>query len=405
MKKLILPIPFFIVGLFLFLATSVFAQTINLGGTWTSEAGYSFKAEQSGDSISLIIEAGKNPKVIGTAGLTGTIKGNSFVGRVYETADDCPNLGTYIPATGIVSENTIELTYDAPKYYPDGCVYSGNYETVRNVLTRVSKEEIKPEVKQEDKDVGFDKEKPPSETEANAVNEWIKNNLGDLDIKRIEAGSQLERQPIITRKDQETVVETPAQDQFYLGMADTNGLVKLPDSGEFTDFQDIWHIPTGSTIRAIDKPIRINIGTKKVMIIAPGSEVMLTSDRQIDILKGTIEVNRVGIFSPDSEQQDTGASTEFIDLFVIGTHYWVTHEPGKQTLVGVYEGEVEVKTKDGKTIRVSPEAGKPGVVVITRKLSPVKLAVTGLILAVVVGGIVLILRKKLTSKVFNKRKK
>src|SRR3989344_8604904 len=114
--------PFFIVGLFLFFAFSIFAQTINLEGAWTSELGYSFKAEQSGDSISLIVEAGKNPELIGTTGLTGTIKGNSFVGQVYETADDCPNLGTYIPATGIVSENTIELTYDAPKYYADGCV-------------------------------------------------------------------------------------------------------------------------------------------------------------------------------------------------------------------------------------------------------------------------------------------
>ena len=390
--------PFFIVGLFLFFASGVFAQTVNLGGTWKSEMGYSFKVEQSGNSISLIIEAGKNPKVIGTVGLTGTIKGNSFVGQIYETAEDCPNLGRYMPATGIVSENTIELTYDAPKYYPDGCVYSGNYETVHTVLTRVSKEETKQEIKQEDKDVGSDKEEPPSETEANAVNEWIKNNLGELDIKRIEAGSQLKRQPIIIKEDQAAPVETSAQDQFYLGMADTNGLVKLPDSREFTDFQDIWHIPTGSTIKAMDEPIRIYIGTKKVIIIAPGSEVVLTSDRQIEILKGTIEVNRVGIFSPDSEQQDTGASTEFIDLFVIGTHYWVIHEPGKQTLVGVYEGEVEVKTRDGKTVSVIPDGDKPGVVVISQKLSPVKLAIFVVVLAVVAGGAFLIIKRKILTK-------
>jgi len=177
-------------------------------------------------------------------------------------------------------------------------------------------------------------------------------------------------------------------------MAYTNGLVKLPDSREFTDFRDIWHIPTGSTIRAMDQPIRINIGTKKVLIIAPGSEVILTSDRQIEILKGTIEVNRVGIFSPDSEQQDTGASTEFIDLFVIGTHYWVTHEPGKQTLVGVYEGEVEVKTRDGKTIKVVPDGDKPGVVVVSQKLAIAKLAVVGVILAAFLGGIIWSIKRK-----------
>lgn len=238
---------------------------------------------------------------------------------------------------------------------------------------------------------------------SDAVNEWIKNNFGDLDIKKIEAGPQLERQPLIT-EDQTATVEAPAQDQFYLGMSNTNGLVKLPDSQEFTDFQDIWHIPTGSTVRAMDKPIRINIGTKKVMIIAPNSEAVLTNDRQIDILKGTIEVRKKGIFSKESEQKD-GASTEFIDLFVIGTYYWVTHEPGEQTLVGVYEGEVEVKTKDGKVVNVKPNGDKPGVVVVSRKLSPVKLALVGLSLAVVVGGAILIVRRKFSSKGFTKKKK
>lgn len=227
---------------------------------------------------------------------------------------------------------------------------------------------------------------------SDAVNEWIKDNFGDLDIKKIEAGSQLERQPLVT-EDQTATAEAPAQDQFYLGMSYTNGLVKLPDSQEFTDFQDIWHIPAGSTVRAMDKPIRINIGTKKVMIIAPNSEAVLTSDRQIDILKGTIEVRKEGIFSKESKQKD-GASTEFIDLFVIGTYYWVTHEPGEQTLVGVYEGEVEVKTKDGKVVNVKPNGDKPGVVVISQKLSPVKLAVVGVILAVIIGGVVWLIKKK-----------
>lgn len=241
------------------------------------------------------------------------------------------------------------------------------------------------------------------ETETNAVNEWIKNNFGDLDIKKIEAGPQLERQPLVT-EDQTATAEAPAQDQFYLGLSYTNGLVKLPGSQEFTDFQDIWHIPTGSTVRAMDKPIRINIGTKKVMIIAPNSEAVLTSDRKIDILKGTIEVRKEGIFSKESEQKD-GVSTEFIDLFVIGTYYWVTHEPGKQTLVGVYKGEVEVKTKDGKVVNVRPNEDRPGVVVISQKISPVKLGIVGLVLAGIVGGIILLLRKKLTSKGFSKKKK
>lgn len=250
--------------------------------------------------------------------------------------------------------------------------------------------------------LGFDKEEFSSEIETNVVNEWIKNNFGELDMKKIEAGTQLDRQPIIIKEEQAVVVEAPGQDQFYLGMSYTNGLVKIPDSQEFTDFQDIWHIPTGSTVKATDQPIRINIGTKKVLVIAPGSEAVLTSDRQIDILKGTIEVQKEGIFSRDSKQE-TGARTEFIDLFVIGTHYWVTHDPSKQTLIGVYDGEVEVKTKDGQTIKIKPDGNKPGVVVVSQKLSLVKLAVIGMVLAAIIGGVVRLIKKK--NKVLYSKKR
>ena len=83
----------------------------------------------------------------------------------------------------------------------------------------------------------------------------------------------------------------------------------------------------------------------------------------------------------------------------------MTHQPGKQTLVGVYEGQVEVKTKDGKTTTVSPNGDKPGVVVISQKLSSVKLALTGLVPVVVIIGIVLFLKKKFAQKGLNKRKK
>ncbi len=86
----------------------------------------------------------------------------------------------------------------------------------------------------------------------------------------------------------------------------------------------------------------------------------------------------------------------FFDLFVIQTHFWIDYDPAKKlAIVGVYEGQVEIKTKNGKTIKVAPDGdpstssgqGKPRVVIISRKLSPVRLALAGLVLAAIAGGV------------------
>lgn len=72
-------------------------------------------------------------------------------------------------------------------------------------------------------------------------------------------------------------------------------------------------------------------------------------------------------------------------------------------VIGVYEGEVEVKTKDGQAIKVKPSGDKPGVVVVSRQLSVFKLTIVGVILAVIVSGIVWLIKKKTSVKVFKKR--
>jgi len=80
---------------------------------------------------------------------------------------------------------------------------------------------------------------------------------------------------------------------------------------------------------------------------------------------------------------------------VIGTHFWVKNDPEKkQTLVGVYEGKVEVKTKDGQTTTVSPNGDKPGIIIATQKLSVTKLVLAGLVLAAVIGGAIFFLKRK-----------
>ncbi|MBI2074616.1 MAG: hypothetical protein HYT83_02125 [Candidatus Levybacteria bacterium] len=223
-------------------------------------------------------------------------------------------------------------------------------------------------------------------TNAQQVNDWIISNGLDLNIEKIETGAQLERTPNITQEDKEAAKKAGAKNKFYLGMSfSETGLIKLPGSSEFIkiDKARLWDFPLGSTIKAIDEPVKLFSSDGTVIIITPGSEATLPETGPINILNGTVELEG---------QHD--ASTEFIDLFIIGTHYWITHEPTKETIVGVYQGQVKVKTKDGKVMTVEPQDGKPGVVVVAQKLSLAKLAMFGLVLAVAIGTVVLILKKK-----------
>lgn len=86
---------------------------------------------------------------------------------------------------------------------------------------------------------------------------------------------------------------------------------------------------------------------------------------------------------------------DFFDIFVIQTHFRVAYDPDKkQGVINVYEGEVEVKTKDGKTITVKPNGDKPGVVVLTRKLLGIRLMFASLTLGGILGGALIVKRKR-----------
>ena len=93
--------------------------------------------------------------------------------------------------------------------------------------------------------------------------------------------------------------------------------------------------------------------------------------------------------------QQFEVQTPNIDLFVIGTEFSVIYDPKKdQTFIAVYKGQVEVKTKTEQKAIVSPNGDKPGIVMITQKLSVIKLFAAALILAVVIGGAVFFIRRK-----------
>lgn len=106
-------------------------------------------------------------------------------------------------------------------------------------------------------------------------------------------------------------------------------------------------------------------------------------DMEVKVINANPTVNKVSVDVDD-----------FFDIFVIQTHFRVAYDPDKKLgVVNVYEGEVEVRTKDGKTVKVRPAGEKPGVVVITKKFSVPKLALAGLALGGILGGVFLIVKR------------
>ena len=74
------------------------------------------------------------------------------------------------------------------------------------------------------------------------------------------------------------------------------------------------------------------------------------------------------------------------------------------TVVGVYEGEVEVTAKgSNESVFVLPQTDKPGIAVIEQKISPIKIGLIALVCVAITGGVILVVKKKTTKKL-SKRK-
>lgn len=106
--------------------------------------------------------------------------------------------------------------------------------------------------------------------------------------------------------------------------------------------------------------------------------------KQVVLQKGTTEIK---VINEDTTKNKVSVQVgDFFDLFVIQTHFRVHYDPDKKTArVDVYEGEVSIKTKDGKTATIKPNGDKPGVLVITKKRKFIKLALVGGLAVVIVG--------------------
>lgn len=112
--------------------------------------------------------------------------------------------------------------------------------------------------------------------------------------------------------------------------------------------------------------------------------------RSIFLEKGEIEVKERNA----NNENKFGVQTDFLDLMVIGTHFWVSHDKDKNyTLVGVYEGEVEVKAKNGQTAKISAIGDRPGIIIIAQKFSVGRLAIAGIILLALIAGLAFFVKK------------
>ena len=132
-------------------------------------------------------------------------------------------------------------------------------------------------------------------------------------------------------------------------------------------------------------------------------EVKGLTSHTVKLEQGEIEVK---VKNNKPAENQFGVDAGWLGVTVSRTHFWVSQSQNKKlAVIGVYEGEVEVKTRDGKTIKVKPDGGKPGVVVVSRKLSPVKLAVAGVVLTTIIGGAGIIIKRKLAFKSSNKKRR
>ena len=149
-----------------------------------------------------------------------------------------------------------------------------------------------------------------------------------------------------------------------------------------------------------------------VINVSPQSEVMFlkpTQDEKTQELKRMVKLNKGEIefkVKQANKKEKFGIQTDFLELIVIGTHFWVKNDPEKkQTLVGVYEGKVEVVTKDGKITIITPDGNKPGVVVVVQKLSITKLILVGAVLVVIIGGVFFFFKRRENKTVKVKKTK
>lgn len=412
MKKLLLSMT---VGLFSFLALAQSVWAIDLSGEWVGASGEKVKVNQSSNTFS--VEA-DSLKYSGIAGLKGTITGSTFTGQWYGTAEDCPNLAGYVPARGTISDKNIEVKIDSFKYNLETCTKTRDYEDSYSFI-RVTTPSVTPQV---------EKKESPAKTEtearfANLLNfdEWPnpRDLIYDYLVKEaarfnIRAPGYWEIKPedfVISRG-----APKPEGGNIWIVEPRTRVWIKAKGGEEYKPFDSSTKVEPGSYIKT-ETPVDFWVRGVGLVQLRPGSSgsgmfaveeingkispFLLLGEMEIKYGTPKEEETQKPI---DWEQVKFKVRTPNSSVTVSRTHYLVRYdEKENETTVAVLEGEVEVKPNVGKPVKVVPKDGEPGVLVVSRRLSVFKLAIGGVILAVIVSGIVWLIKKKTSVKYSTKR--
>lgn len=218
----------------------------------------------------------------------------------------------------------------------------------------------------------------------------------------------LERQPVLEDTSVGDMKQQPEKSDspFRLDILNGQAQIKYPGENDWKDIKAGDRIPSGATLfTGMDTTTVLSIQNKGVVQVLPFTEITISEwgleqatlnkkiTTDIKLRSGEIELNvEGGVFTAGSSMEVNAAYTT---SSVRGTHFWVKHDDKKRMdIVGVYEGKIEVKINKGETVAITPEGDKPGLLVVTQKLSPIKVGVASLILTVIAGGIVWFIKRK-----------
>lgn len=232
-----------------------------------------------------------------------------------------------------------------------------------------------------------------------------KQGLADID-------QVFNRMPVIKDMPDYKSGEWQQGSPYSLDILNGQAQIKLPGQSEWKDLKQGDRIPPGSTIfTGMDTTTVLSIQDKGVVQILSFTEVTISEEglsepgkttTEIDLQTGEIEVNiEGGVYTAPLMQ----VFTTNVVAGVRGTHFWVSHNKDKRlSTVGVYAGEVEVQAKgsDQSTL-VSPNGDKPGVIVVTQKLSMIKIATSLVVVLTAIVAIFWFLKRR-GKKVYIRRK-
>lgn len=227
-----------------------------------------------------------------------------------------------------------------------------------------------------------------------------------------------DRSPSITVKDEQKawdfgLLDTPLTEKVSIVVLQGEAQLKGPDSPQFIpiapkggDTVQVSYFD--STVKATSDGVQLRYSwsadSGAVINVSKWSEIKFrepmkvsgSTSHNVKLEQGEIEV-RVRNTNPSENQ--FGVDAGWLGVTASRTHFWVSQSKDKKmAVIGVLEGEVEVKTRNGRTIKVAPDGDKPGVVVVSQKLSVVKLATTGLVVGGVIGGIIWLIKRRSSQK-------